>query len=161
MLEANARNMRNDVLTSSVVLTGLFFTAILKMPVLDSVVALGVSIWIMKIAYGIFMETTTDLMDGLKNPEIYKKIIAAVESVEGASNPHRMRIRKIGAMYMMELDIEVDGLATVYQSHAIAHQVEEALRETIDNLYDVVIHVEPAGHEQHDEPFGISSDTIL
>jgi cation diffusion facilitator family transporter len=160
MLIANAKNMQNDVLISGGVLAGLFFTFILKLPVLDSITALIVSLLIMKTAFGIFMETTTDLMDGLKNPAVYSKIFEAVESVDGASNPHRMRLRKLGAMFMLELDIEVNGHLTVRDSHNIAHLVEEKLRTTVKNLYDVVIHVEPTGDGMDGEKFGVSRDTF-
>jgi cation diffusion facilitator family transporter len=160
MLMANAKNMQNDVLISSAVLAGLAFTLIFKKPMLDTITALLVSLWIMKTAFGIFMETTTDLMDGLKNPAIYAKIFEVVESVKGASNPHRMRLRKMGTMFMLELDIEVDGQLTVHKSHDISHQVEKKLRETLANLYDVVIHVEPTGDGKDGEKFGISRENI-
>jgi cation diffusion facilitator family transporter len=160
MLIANGKNMQNDVLISSGVLAGLFFTFTLKLPVLDKVTALIVSVWIMKTAFGIFMETTTDLMDGLKNPAIYQKIFEVVESVEGASDPHRMRLRKLGTTYMLELDIEVDGQLTVRESHDIAHDAEKKLRREIPNLYDVVIHVEPAGDSTKGEKFGVSKENI-
>lgn len=160
MLTANGKHMQNDVLISGGVLAGLFFTSILKLPVLDKVAALIISLWIMKTAYGIFMDTTTDLMDGLKNPALYSKILEVVESVEGASNPHRMRLRKLGSTLMLELDIEVDGQLTVYQSHDIVNIVEDKLRQEIPNLYDVVTHVEPSGDSSRDEKFGISKDDI-
>ncbi len=160
MLIANAKNMQNDVLISISVLTGLFFTTVLKMPILDTFTALVVSIWIMKTAFGIFMDTYTELMDGMTNPELYTEIIKVIEGVNGASNPHRMRLRKLGNRFMLEMDLEVDGNLTVYKSHKIAHKVEEELRKTIVNLYDVVIHVEPDGDEIGDEKFGISIQNI-
>ena len=46
MLIANGINMRNDVIISLSVLAGLFFSFILKLPVLDSVTALLVSCFI-------------------------------------------------------------------------------------------------------------------
>ena len=160
MLCANAKNMQNDVLISTGVLLGLFFTFILHLPLLDAVMALMVSVWIMKTAFGIFMQTTRDLMDGIKNPSIYDNIIEVIESVKGASNPHRMRLRKLGNMYMLEVDIEVDGHLTVYESHKISHQVEKNLRNTVKDIYDVVIHVEPAGYIETDEKFGVSKENI-
>jgi len=158
MLIANAQNMRNDVLISSSVLFGLACVFILRLPILDTLTALAVSFWILKTAYGIFWETTTDLMDGIKDPSIYQSIFAALDSVPGASNPHRIRIRKMGNLYVLEMDIEVNGQLTVFASHKIAHQVEESLRQNIPNLYDVVIHVEPTGQTQSSEKFGVCRD---
>lgn len=160
MLIANAKNMRNDVLISSTVLVGLVFTLIFRLPIIDSILALAVSVWIMKTALGIFMETFTDLMDGLKDPVIYEKVIAAIERVEGASNPHRIRLRKLGHLYMMEADIEVDPNSTVLASHQIAHNVEESVRREVANIYDAMIHVEPAGDSQETEKFGVSRKNL-
>ncbi len=58
------------------------------------------------------------------------------------------------------VDIEVDARLTVYESHKISHQVEKNLRKTVKNIYDVVIHVEPAGYIETDEKFGVSRKNI-
>jgi cation diffusion facilitator family transporter len=80
MLKANARNMQNDVFISLAVLVGLFFTFILKMPVLDSITALAVSIWIIKVGLQIFMQTNRDLMDGVSDKGLYQKVFKAIEN---------------------------------------------------------------------------------
>ena len=48
MLTANAVNMRNDVVISSGVLLGLIFTFIFKLPILDSVTGLIISLFMIK-----------------------------------------------------------------------------------------------------------------
>ena len=48
MLTANAINMRNDVIISSGVLVGLVFTFIFKLPILDSITGLIISLFIIK-----------------------------------------------------------------------------------------------------------------
>jgi cation diffusion facilitator family transporter len=156
MLIANAKNMQNDVIISLAVLIGLVFTFILHLPILDAVTALAVSIWIMKVAFEIFMQTNRELMDGIKNPQIYKKIFTAIEAVKGVTNPHRVRMRQLGNMYVMDIDIEVDGSLTVREAHEIAHRVEKKIKEDIDNIYDMVIHVEPVGDDASNEKFGVS-----
>ena len=47
LLTANAVNMRNDVVISSGVLLGLIFTFIFKLPILDSITGLIISLFIM------------------------------------------------------------------------------------------------------------------
>lgn len=160
MLTANAINMRNDVLISTGVLVGLVFTFVFNLPILDSVTGLFISLFIIKSAVSIFMESNVELMDGVKDEGIYNKIFEAVDSVPGASNPHRVRSRQLGNMYMIALDIEVDGNITLNQAHEIAHKVEKSIKETIDNVYDIMIHVEPAGQCHEIEKFGISKEMI-
>ncbi|MCD4745487.1 MAG: cation diffusion facilitator family transporter [Bacteroidales bacterium] len=160
MLFANAKNMRNDIIISISVLLGLFFTFILEMPVLDIITAMAVSIWIMKTAFEIFMETNTELMDGVKDTTIYHKIIKAVDSVKGAYNPHRIRVRKTSNLFFIDLDVEVDKNIKVSEAHQIAKNVENKLKENIDNIYDILVHIEPLGNIEKDEHYGVSKDNI-
>jgi cation diffusion facilitator family transporter len=160
MLIANARNMQNDVLISSTVLVGLIFTFVLHLPILDAITALAVSLWIMRSAFSIFMQTNLELMDGIKDPDIYKQIFDAIDSVDGVTNPHRVRLRQLGNRYMMDIDIEVEGSLTVHDAHEIAHVVEERVKEKIKNVYDIMIHVEPEGDINEDEKFGVTRKHI-
>lgn len=160
MLTANAINMRNDVIISSGVLLGLIFTFIFKLPILDSITGLIISLFIIKSSVGIFMDSNVELMDGVKDVNIYNKIFEAVEKVSGAGNPHRVRSRMIGNLYNITLDIEVDPQMTLMQAHEIADAVEKSIENSIDNVYDILVHVEPAGKCQTDEKFGIDKGMV-
>ena len=99
-------------------------------------------------------------MDGIKNPEIYNKIFAAIDSVKGVTNPHKVRVRQMGNMYMMDIDIEVNGGMTVVESHEIANKVERQIKQDIGNIYDIMIHIEPAGDKSEQEKFGVTSEML-
>jgi cation diffusion facilitator family transporter len=154
MLIANAKNLRSDVLVSCSVLAGLGFTFVLRMPVLDRVTALLVSLWIIRVAAGIFREANTELMDGTAGAGPYGEIFAAVSSVPGAGNPHRTRVRRLGSLLIVDLDIEVEPDLSVAAAHAIAVQVEQAIKHTLPEVYDVIVHVEPRGNSE-EERFGL------
>ncbi len=160
MLIADAKNMRNDILISTTVLIGLFSTYILNMPIIDPIIAFFLSIWIMRVAMGIFFETSTELMDGTEDSHVYREIFNAVDTVKGAHNPHRTRIRRIGRLQVVDLDIEVDGEKTVSAGHAIAGQVERAITARIPDIYDVIVHIEPLGRGEHRERYGLSQHMI-
>ena len=160
LLIANAINMRNDVLTSVGVLTGLIFTIYLKLPVIDSITGLLVSFFIIKSAISIFMDSSIELMDGVKDETIYKKIFEAIDTVPEASNPHRVRSRQIGNMNMISLDIEVEGNLTLNEAHEIAEKVENRIKQSVRNVYDIVVHVEPRGKQHSKEKFGIDKEMI-
>ena len=160
MLTANAINMRNDVIISSGVLLGLIFTFIFELPMLESITGLIISLFIIKSSIGIFIDSNVELMDGVKDVNVYNKIFEAVETVPGASNPHRVRSRMIGNLYMITLDIEVNPQITITQAHQIADAVEKSIKSSIDNVYDILVHVEPAGECQTDEKFGIDKGMV-
>ncbi len=156
MLIADAKNMVNDVVISVSVLTGLGVTFILRMPILDTITAFLISLWIMKTALGIFMETNVELMDGLEDKSIYRDVFNAACSVEGVRNPHKTRIRKINTKYVVDMEIEVDGSLTVKEGHEKATEVKKCIQNQIDNVYDVIIHVEPIGNKESSETYGLS-----
>jgi cation diffusion facilitator family transporter len=152
--------MQSDMLISVAVLTGLIFTVVLEMPIIDSLTALAVSIWIMATAVRIFFQTNRDLMDGLDDPEVYKKVFKLISEVNGVYNPHGARIRKSGNKFVIEVHIEVDGSKTVTEAHDIAHAVEGRIMKGIKDVYDVIVHVEPYGNIEQDEKFGVSNKDI-
>ena len=160
MLTANAVNMRNDVIISSGVLIGLLFTFVLDMPILDSITGLVISLFIIKSAFGIFMDSNVELMDGVKDISVYDMIFEAVEEVPGAYNPHRVRSRQIGNMYMISLDVEADGDITLNEAHNIAQEVEESIKRSVENVYDIVVHIEPKDTKHEKEKFGVDRDMI-
>lgn len=160
MLRANARNMQNDVLISGSVLAGLIFTHIFNMPVLDSITALLVSIWIMVVAVRIIISSSRELMDGVEDPNMYRVVTDAALRVPGAGNPHRIRIRKMAHHYLIAMDIEIDGQMTLDKAHKISHQVEDNIKQSLPNVYDVVIHLEPVGDDATNEVFGISGKDL-
>ena len=156
MLVADAKNMRSDIVISVAVLVGVSVAVWLEIPLFDRVTALGVSLYIMWVAFGIFVDTNSELMEGHGDPATYQRIFDAVAVVPGAEHPHRTRIRTIGGLHIVDLDIEVDGALTVQDAHEIAQKTERAIREALDNVYDVLVHVEPLGNVESSERYGLS-----
>ena len=80
-------------------------------------------------------------MDGVKDTTVYSKILQSVEEVEGAYNPHRIRVRNLANLILIALDNEVDQDIKVRDAHEIAKNVELNLKKHIPNIYDILIHV--------------------
>ena len=155
MLLADAKNMLGDVLLSGSVFVGLAATLLLQMPVVDRIMAALVSLWIMKTAFGIFLESTEELMEGTDDEGIYRQIFQAVADTPGSGHPHRARVRKLNGLIVIDLDIEVDGEISVKDGHLIAMAVEKAIKERVEKVYDIIVHVEPRGNFET-EKYGLS-----
>lgn len=160
LLMANAKNMRNDVIISVGVMLGLVFTFTLNLPILDTITGLIISLFIIRTAVKIFIESNVELMDGVHDTSVYNKIFEAVDRVPQASNPHRVRSRQMGNMYLIALDIEVNGDMTLNKAHEIANAVENSIKQSIENVYDIVVHVEPKGVHHPTEKFGINKEML-
>ncbi len=162
MVKANAQNMINDIVISGSVLVGLLISHAFDAPIWDPVIALLVSIWIIKNAIQIFWDMNVELMDGNTDSQIYKQLFDAVRLVEGVSNPHRVRMRKIANYWDVDLDIEVPGHLSVFEAHELAEKVSDAIRESIPDIYDIMVHVEPKeDSERHRlEGFGLTEKDL-
>ncbi|GHT90922.1 cation transporter [Spirochaetia bacterium] len=162
MLRANAKNMTADVLLSIGVLLGLSLSIELGIGAIDSVTAILVGLWVIRTAVGIFMEANMELMDGGRETESYQAVFDAVRSVEGAGNPHRTRMRRIAGLWDIDIDIEVAPEKTVSEAHKIATQVEGAIKDRVEGIYDIMVHVEPEGdhHDKDTEGFGLSEEAL-
>jgi len=160
MLLANFKNMMGDMLISASVLVGLVFAHVFKLPFLDPIAALLVSVWIIWVAVRIFIATNIELMDGNMDSKIYKQLFQIVETVPGVINPHRLRIRNIGPKKMVNIDIEVNENIPISEAHRIAHMVEDKIKSERDDIFDVSIHVEPYGKHIEEKKLGISKDGL-
>ncbi|MBO7612984.1 MAG: cation transporter [Treponema sp.] len=162
MVKANALNMKHDIIMSSGILLGLFLSEQFSLPILDPIIALLVGLWVIKNACKLFLEINFELMDGNADNSLYKKLFTAVSSVPDVHNPHKARIRKMASLFDIDLDIEVDPAMTVYDAHEKAEQVEEAIREVIPEAYDILIHIEPLGSDQHqrEEKYGLKPEDM-
>ncbi|MDR1948451.1 MAG: cation diffusion facilitator family transporter [Spirochaetaceae bacterium] len=157
MLRANAKNMAADVIISAGVLLGLGLSMLTGIGTVDSLTAILVGLWVIKSAVSIFIEVNTELMDGSTGPESYRAVFEAVRSVKGAGNPHRTRMRRIAGFWDIDIDIEVDPALSVRAAHRIASRVEEAIKERVEGVYDIMVHVEPAGDSEknNNEGYGL------
>ena len=159
MIKANAKNMAGDVLTSFSVLVGLVISKLAGSAYADAIIAVLIGAWVIKTAIGIFLESNLELMDGNKNREPYHIIVEAVNTVRGASNPHRARMRRIAGLWDIDLDIGVDPKCTVEEAHRIASQVEKEIKLRLENIFDIMIHIEPHG-DNAAEAYGLSEDEM-
>jgi len=159
MIKANAKNMASDVMVSVGVLIGLVISIVIDSAHADTIIALLIGAWIIKTAIGIFLEVNVELMDGNSNMAKYQVIVDSVNATNGAFNPHRARMRSIAGFWDINFDIDVDPNCTVKQAHKIMMQVEREIRKRLENVYDIVIHVEPKGDDEK-EVFGLSEDEM-
>ncbi len=165
MLRANGKNMAGDILISAAVLTGLFLAVAAGIPAADPMAAVLVGLWVVRNAFGIFREANLELMDGNADTSLYTLLFDAVRAVPGAGKPHRARMRRIAGAWDIDLDIEVDGAMTVRDSHELAGAVEREIRLRVENVLDIVVHVEPAGasgSESHEggEGYGLDEGSL-
>jgi len=87
--------------------------------------------------------TALQLMDTMPDPAQMEQIRAAAMRVPGALAVEKCFARKTGLRYHVDLHLEVDPAMTVLASHEIATEVRFRIRDEVDWVADVLVHVEP------------------
>lgn len=141
-LEADALHLKTDVYTSLGVAAGLGLIWLTGYHILDPVVALAVSLLIIKESYSLLMRAYRPLLDeALTLDEI--KIIR--ETLDGYTNEsvsyHDLRTRRAGNFRYVDLHLNLDGNLTVKESHILCDRIESAIKQRLVNT-EVTIHVE-------------------
>jgi len=92
----------------------------------------------------VIRETGMQLMDTMPDPTLMREIRQVATAVPGVDGVEKCFARKTGLKYHVDLHLEVDPDMTVRDSHDIAQQVRERIREQLHWVADVLVHVEPA-----------------
>ena len=111
--------------------------------ILDSFAALLVSFFIVKVGLEILRDSLREFTDTAPPPEILRKIIHCTRNVEGVLDTHDLRVRTSGGLYQMETHIVVDGQLSVAEGHRIAKAVESCLAEEVEDIDQIIVHVDP------------------
>ncbi len=140
-LVANAWHHRSDAISSIAALIGIG-GAMAGYPIMDPIAAILVSIMIMKVGYDIAFKGLSDLMDTALSEEETRRIEAMINKFPGVIQTHNLRTRRIGGDVLMDVHILVDPEASVTEGHQIAESVRRELIRTMDNVQDVLVHVD-------------------
>ena len=152
-LEADALHFSTDVWSTLVVLLGILGAWLgvkLGIPWLgsfDAVAALGVAGVIIWVGSRLGKRTLDALLD-VAPRGLREKIAGFAEGVEGVLQAERVRVRRAGQRYFVDVTISVPRTASFEQAHAASEAVERRITGVIPA--DVVVHVEPrARRDEH------------
>ncbi len=109
----------------------------------DPLVALGISIMIVRWSLKIGKDAIDTLMGASPGHEIVNKINEVCLSTPGVLSCHQRRARRVGSRIFADVHIYVDAKISVAKGHEIATRVERRLKSRIEGLSSVTVHVEP------------------
>ncbi|MBN2659624.1 MAG: cation transporter [Spirochaetales bacterium] len=147
-LVANAYHHRSDAYSSIGAALGIGGAIILgdKWVILDPLACIVVSFFIMKEAFSIGKASVNELLEISLPEETQRKILKIAASVPEVEKPHNLKTRRIGNATAVDLHILLDADLSIENGHAIAHEVEEAIKSELGNDMIFSIHVEPYSH---------------
>jgi len=139
-LEGDAKHLLSDVVSSVGIAAGLLVAELTGWYVLDPIMALIVSVLLIRMAYTVLRKTCRDLMDH-RCPESEAMIGTVLQEQEGFLQYHDLKTRRVGDTVYAEMHICVRADSTVAEAHELTERIERALRNKVPGII-VTIHLE-------------------
>lgn len=141
LLEANMADHRNDCIVTTFTLISILLTQI-NIYWFDSIVGIGISLWICYTGVKIFLESYNVLMDRSVDENTKDIILDLAHSYKDIKKIKDIISSPVGYKYIIFLTIQVDGEMTTKNSHNLADCLEMDISK-LEKVYKAIVHVEP------------------
>ncbi|MCW8328536.1 cation diffusion facilitator family transporter [Photobacterium sp. SDRW27] len=143
-LYANAWHHRSDALSSLPVAVAVVANYFLpELHYLDQVAALIVTAMILKAAFEILWPALHELTEAEADSEIEEKIQRYAHDDPDIQEVHAIRSRRTGSTILLDFHLLVEPTMSVERAHTISENFKSHVLEQIDEVVDVIIHIEP------------------
>lgn len=151
LMRANAWHHRSDAVSSIIVLIGIA-GSMAGYPALDAVGAIGVSLLIARIGWGLGWEGVRELVDTGATPEQLEEIGSLIAGTEGVEAFHDLRTRRMGRKLLVEVHALVASRLTVSEGHMIGERIRAELLRRFEYISQVLVHIDPEDDENRRKP---------
>ena len=142
LVKANSRDHFNDMIITSVNLISCVLS-IYRIYFLDGVVGIIISCWIIYTSIKLFIESYNVLMDMSISAETKSEVYEIIDRHKEIKRVIHFNSTPVGYKYQISFTIYVDGNMSTFDSHDIANKLEKEIIKEIDEIYLVIIHVNP------------------
>lgn len=149
-LKADAWHHRSDALSSVAALVGLL-GASFGIMTLDAIMGVVVSFIVAKVGWDILKDSFQGLIDVSIQQEDLTKIKERILRLKDVYNINDIRTRVHGSVVYVDVKVCVDPYMEVHEGHRVADQIESIVKEEIQHLEDVIVHLDPCFQESDGE----------
>lgn len=142
LILANSKDHFNDTIITSLNLISCILSSY-NISFLDGIVGSIISLWIMYTAIRLFIESYNVLMDKSISLETKNKVLDIIKEEKQVKKIIHFNSTPVGYRYQISFTIYVDGNMSTFDSHEIANNLEEKIIDEVEEIYLVVIHVNP------------------
>ena len=142
---ANAWHHRSDALSSVGTMIGIGGAILLgnRWTVLDPLASIVVSVFIVRAAWQLMMESMKELTEASLSDEDEAVIMHIAACEPGVSEVHNLRTRRVGNRISIEMHARMLGSTPLVEAHMHATAIEHRLKEHFGPDTLVSIHLEP------------------
>ena len=133
---ADAWHHRSDALSS-------IGGAMLGVPVMEPIACVAICLCILKVAYDILKDSIDKMLDTACSPEYEASLRSFIAEQDGVRRVDKLQTRRFGSKIYIDAEIGVDGSISLFEAHAIAERVHNAVEKRDQEIKHIMIHENP------------------
>lgn len=144
-VKADAWHHRSDAITSAAAFVGISI-ALIGGPgwePADDWAALLASTIIAYNGIAALRPAVADLMDRAPGEAMLARVSAAAKGVRGVCAIEKLKVRKAGLGYWVDLHVQADPRLPLEEAHVLSGMVKSAIRQAVPEVAGALIHMEP------------------
>jgi ferrous-iron efflux pump FieF len=139
---ADRAHYATDFVTNIAVGIGIFLSTRFEQPMIDLVIAGGVSIYLVVSAWSIGRTSIDVLMDRELPDEDRQKILDIVLAQPGVTGAHDLRTRSAGLTKFIQLHVVFHPNMSLGRAHVMGDNIEAAILEAFPRS-EIILHIDP------------------
>ncbi|MGB5966373.1 MAG: cation diffusion facilitator family transporter [Sulfurimonadaceae bacterium] len=144
VIRADALHYQTDLYTNGAILIALGVIHFTDFEIIDPLLGIGITIYMIYSAYPIIKEGILMLMDIALDEEEIEKIQKYLSRVENINGSHHLTTRRSGSDIFITVHVVFNISISLYDAHRISDKIEEGLQRLFkDERVHSIIHMDP------------------
>lgn len=144
VIRADALHYQTDLLSNGAVLAALALIALTDIPLIDPLLGIGISAYMLYSAFPLIKEGILMLLDAALDAESVAKINNVLNSQIDISSHHDLRTRRSGSDIYISVHIVFSISTSLYDAHMVGDRIELAFKNLFpDDTVHSLIHLDP------------------
>lgn len=148
-VQADSLHYQTDFLTSAAVLVSLNASSYFNSPLLDSLIGIGIAVYIAITSWEILRKSLDILMDRELDSETIATIKNVCKNHSHVMGIHDLRTRSSGIRQFIQMHVDMNPNLSLLEAHHIALDITQSLKEVFPHA-EILIHQDPFGHDDED-----------
>jgi ferrous-iron efflux pump FieF len=153
VIKADALHYKTDLFSNGAVLMALALISMTGEQLIDPILGVGISIFMIYSALPIIKEGVLMLLDAALPEEDIENIKNILESDIGISDYHYLQTRESGSQVFISVHAVFNVSISLYDAHLIADKIEAKIKELFDDSKNVhiLVHMDPYDDSEMNE----------
>ncbi len=152
VIKSDALHYQTDVFSNGAILFSLGVVYFTEFELIDSIVGVGIALYIIYSAYGLIKEGVYILLDAALDEEVVGRIVHIIEEEKDVSSFHNLKTRRSAHTNYVDVHLVFNAKMSLLQAHSATDNIEAKIRAIKeDEVWDMNIHLDPYDDSKEEE----------